>query len=89
MRQIERRKDNISLELELQDIKNKADILKSSLERLQVCVDNLEIEVDGLKTKVMELKKDMAPIQKIFSIATGVVITALVGAIMTLILIRK
>jgi peptidoglycan hydrolase CwlO-like protein len=81
--------------LDLQGLQNQCDALRLTVTDLkdQVKATNVELvkvnlEISRLNLVIELLKEALKPLQKFYSLSSGIIVTALVGALLSLILIK-
>jgi outer membrane murein-binding lipoprotein Lpp len=58
------------------------------LVKVNLEVINLKIEAKDLRASIDLLKESLKPLQRFYMIASGIIITAIIGALLTLVLIK-
>jgi hypothetical protein len=70
------------------DLKDQIKATNVELVAVRLEVTNLKIEAKDLRFAIDLLKESLKPLQRFYIIASGVIITAIAGALITLIIIK-
>jgi len=77
-----------SLRMSVNDLKDQVKATNVELVAVKVEIANLKTEAKDLRFSIELLKEGLKPLQKFYTLSSGVIITALVGALLSLVLIK-